>query len=276
LTADPDPEVRRAAQRLNRSASLPVLRIRSLGPFEVVRGDETVSWKTMRVKPSVLMFLTAYLAVHPQGVPRERVADEFWPDQPEKGRRHLTNLLSLLRQCLRPPDWEGELDYVARSQELLALQSDAYWHDLDELDDCCRQAARLVEQGQAEEASRRYQRAAQLYRGPYLEECPMDWAQPVRSRAERQALEAMGFLGQHLLKTGRPREALEQAVRLLEVDPCRQEAHLCATQAYLAMRQYADAVRQFETCRRILRRELGMEPSLEMLEAYQRARLSLA
>ena len=70
-------------------------------------------------------------------------------------------------------------------------------------------------------------------------------------------------------------EALDFSQRSLEFDPCSQAGHLLAIHAYLGAGRPEQGLRQFEKCERILAQELDMEPSIELLEAYQRAKLSL-
>ena len=114
-----------------------------------------------------------------------------------------------------------------------------------------------------------------LYKGPYLEGCYLDWALAVRTRIEAQRLEILGFLSQHDLSQGSPDEARECSQRMLEFDPCHQEAALQLMRAWLALGRPEEAVRAFNRTRVSLARDLQMEPSTELLRAHQEARLLL-
>jgi DNA-binding SARP family transcriptional activator len=46
-------------------------------------------------------------------------------------------------------------------------------------------------------------------------------------------------------------------------------------QANVALKRPQEAVRRFEACRKLLSRDLGVEPTLDLLRAYQNAQLSL-
>ena len=68
---------------------------------------------------------------------------------------------------------------------------------------------------------------------------------------------------------------LDYGARLLELDPCCQDSHLAVMKAYLQLQRPQAAVRQFEACKKALKQELGMEPSIALLEYHQRALLAI-
>jgi DNA-binding SARP family transcriptional activator len=67
-----------------------------------------------------------------------------------------------------------------------------------------------------------------------------------------------------------PRETAEQRIvvakRLLSLDPLREAAHRALMQAYAKQGNAALALRQYETCRDLLRRELAVAPGTETEE----------
>jgi len=247
----------------------PVLRIFSLGGFEVFLGDQRVpdgafrSWKQR--------FLLSRLAAHPGLLSAERLMDEFWPEDGEGGRASLNVSFSHLRRILRPPQWPQELDYVIRQKGLLGVNSELpLWHDLNEF-------FRLAEGPSIETAEQlqRWQQAAALFRGPFLENCYLEWALTIRERVESRYLELLRGILLNLDQRQRYQEAMDYALRLLELEPCCQEAHLGIMRAHSQAGRHEAAVRQFEVARRALQRELQMEPSIALFEAHQRALLNL-
>ncbi len=261
LSEDPDPEVRQAAQPRSGVAGPPMLRLFSLGPFEVFHGDvrlEDRQWKS----PKVRLMLAFLAAQQGRPVSEDLLTEVFWPEEP-RGKRNLSATLSHLRSNLRPPGWPGELNYVVRASQGVQLNPELpRWHDYDELE---RAAAGAREP----EACRR---VVDLYRGPYLEGQYADWVLLRRTRVERLVLTALETL---LSQEADPASVLELAERTLELDPYHQEAWLKLLNAYLALKRPAEAVRRFEGCRKLLQRDLGLEPSIELLRAYETARLSL-
>lgn len=267
LATDPDDEVRGEVARAIPSGPRrpPVLRIFTLGPMEVFRGEELVTDKAWRSQKGRQLF--AFLAAH-KGAPvaEDVLIDAFWPEDAHKGRRNLYWYCSTLRAGLRPEGWKDELDYIQRSSGCLQLNPQLpRWHDLEEFD-------QAGEEGLKTGNPDLLRRAVSLHRGPFLEACYMDWTNPFRDRALARLSACLGEL---LRRAGNPQERLEHAQRLLQLDPCSQEAYEGAMEAHLNLGRPQAAVRLYERCQRVLAEELGMEPSIRLVELCQRARLSL-
>ncbi|MBK8781439.1 MAG: tetratricopeptide repeat protein [Anaerolineales bacterium] len=67
-------------------------------------------------------------------------------------------------------------------------------------------------------------------------------------------------------------EAISFASRLLSFDPWREEAHRQLMLLQARTGQWTGALAQYETCKKILEKELGVEPSLETTSLYERIR----
>lgn len=266
LATDPDTEVRALAAQASPDEQRlpPVLRIFTLGPMEVFRGEDRVTDKGWRSQKGRQLF--AFLAAQ-KGAPvaEDVLIDAFWPEDADKGRRNLYWYCSTLRAGLRPEGFE-EIDYIQRASGCLQLNPQLpRWHDLEEFELAGEQGLRS---GNAD----LLRRAVTLHRGPFLEACYMDWTNPIRDRA----LALLGdCLGELLRRAAGPQESLEHAQRLLGLDPCSQEAYEAALEAQLALGRPQAAVRLYERCQKVLAEELGMEPSIRLVELYQRARISL-
>ncbi len=250
---------------------LPLLRVYSLGSSEVYVGGSRVqesTWKTQKNK-----YFFAFLAAHRgREVSEDVVLDTFWPGDVEKARRNLYVATSIVRRALQGDADERPLQYVMRQRRSLSIHPELpWWHDLDELQRAYHDANSQSGEAQLDG----YRKMVQLYRGPFLDGCYMDWALEWRARVERQMATALSRLAQDALARDRAHEALEAAFRLLEIDRCHQEAHLLVMQGQMASGRNEEALRQFEVCRRLLRDELDVEPSTALLEAYHRARLGI-
>ena len=68
--------------------------------------------------------------------------------------------------------------------------------------------------------------------------------------------------------------AIQHARRWVAVDPLREEAHRQLMTLFSQSGQRAAALRQYENCRQILMDELGVEPSEEIRELYQKIHAS--
>ena len=176
LQADSNSDVRKLAKQLASSSKAPsahdMLRIFSLGVFQIFRGEERVSdseFKTQKIR-----YLLAYLAAD-RGRPKpvETTIEHFWPDKGERGRSNLNWSVSVLRSLFR----SSESKVIIREGDKLLLDPKApRWHDLDELEDALRLARKADTDKDTSKAWQYYRRAAELYRGGYLEGCYFEWA----------------------------------------------------------------------------------------------------
>ncbi len=269
LRGDADEEVRKsAAEGLTREeeSALPLLRLHSLGPFTVYLGERRIEeWHSQKVR-----YLLACLAAHPgRPVSEDVLVDAFWPEDPIRGKNNLYTTSSNLRRALRHPGFKGELNTIPRTPAGLTLNPDLpRWHDLEELERCWREA--LAAARDPERLLQAWLSAARLYRGPYLEGCYHEWAMVTRNRLEVRMQETLVSLLQALTARERWSEVLEYSQQLLELEPCSQEAHLGVMKAYLTQGQPELALRQFETCRVTLKKELQLDPSPALLQMRQR------
>src|SRR5262249_56917737 len=69
--------------------------------------------------------------------------------------------------------------------------------------------------------------------------------------------------------SGAPESAVRSAVRLLALDPLREETHRTLMQLYARQGRLGDALRQYQTCVSVLRSELGVEPAQETRRIYR-------
>jgi len=251
----------RLATRFPRSrspGSPGLLRLRSFGLFSVDWGGTLIAEEAWR-GPTV-RYLLAFLAAQSRPVHEDALLAAFWPEGPETSRKRLSNTLSSLRRTFREASG-GDFNPIHRQRELYGLNPAVeVWHDLTELE-------RAWQAGQ-------WRRVAQLYSAPYLEGCYLEWALLTRERVERQVVGALEALATQELEE-RPDRALEDAERLLTLDPFHLPGNLLAMKALVKGGRPELAIRHFQKLEGLLRRELGAEPPLELVEAFHRARLAV-
>jgi predicted ATPase/DNA-binding SARP family transcriptional activator len=214
--------------------------------------------------------LLYYLAVTGRAHSRETLADLLWGEMDEAtAKRNLTKALSNLRHLLGP--------YL-----LIERQSIAFNHEKPyELDVTVFQAAieasSLLEPSKPEDLSP-LRKAVNLYGGDFLEGFYVKEALAFEEwlTSQREQLREMLLLGLELLVKGytdqRSDDAagLEYAARLLALDPWRESAHRQMMLLLARSGQRSAALAQYETCRRILAEELGIEPLAETTALYRR------
>ncbi|WJV44374.1 AfsR/SARP family transcriptional regulator [Streptomyces flavofungini] len=125
-------------------------------------------------------------------------------------------------------------------------------------------AAHQVLSGDALSAARERMRTAYhvlLLGRELLPGWQQDWVAFERERLHQLRLHALEALSARLVDRRLYAPALEAALESTRVDPLRESAHRAVVSVHLAEHNLTEAVRQYETFRGLLLRELGVEPS---------------
>ena len=224
--------------------------------------------------------LLAYLAVESDRPHRrDALIGLLWPDEPEQiARQNFRQALYSLPQTIRDssarppyllitrdeiqfnPASKFSLDVASFHSHLAATAN----HSHSRLDMCAVCAPRL-------------QQAIDLYRGKFLQEFFLEdsdefeeWAVAQRESLHQRALDALTNLGNYYELNGDLGAARRCAMRALELDPWREQAHRQMMRVFALEGQTGAALTQYETCRRVLADEMGVEPSSETRELFEK------
>lgn len=160
--------------------------IRCLGGFEVETGGAPIkNWQYQKA-PELLAFLVAHGRA---SVSRQLVAAALWPEiEWDTSLRHtLANLASYLRSTLRTAANQSDLRIIAATRVGgYELRSHLFDIDLDAFESSLRRAANAPDVQALDE----YDRAFALYRGDFLAELPLSWAEPYQIECRQRLLEA--------------------------------------------------------------------------------------
>ena len=96
-----------------------------------------------------------------------------------------------------------------------------------------------------------------------------DWLLFERERFRQLSLHALEVLSDRLVAADRLARALSAALAAVRGEPLRESAHRALIRVHLAEGNRAEALRQGELCRRLLRDRLGVEPSPLLDELLQ-------
>lgn len=202
--------------------------------------------------------LLAFVALRRRRVERHHVAGLLWPLGDEV--RAAGNLRSALWRLRR-----SGIDVLIADKRSLALGTDVRV-DLHIVD---RWATRLIE-GNAFEAdltlSPFWADALDLLPGWYD-----DWALIERERIRQRIMHALESLSRRLSEVGRFGDAVEAAMSAISADPLRESAQRTLIEAHVAEGNLAEARRCYRTYRDLVRRELGVDPSDDLLKILRLA-----
>ncbi len=244
------------------------LTITTLGSVHIQVGRAPVTGFISRKVDALLI----YLAANPREHPREMLADLLWDDLPQnRALSYLRTALASLQKQLAPyllvtrhsigihPERDVWLDAAVLEQALDAAE--AHWAQHGSFS---RAAAAALEEALA------------LYRGAFLEGFYLrdsrefeGWMILQQERLRARVLEAFFRLGASALERGMYDAGLRHTVRALELDPLWEEAHRQQMQLLAASGQRSAALAQYETCRRLLDEELGIEPDEKTTALYR-------
>ncbi len=222
------------------------MRVGVLGPLAVWSDGEPVAVPEAKVRE-----LLAVLAVHGgHPVSADRLVDALWgSDLPANPLGALQTKISRLRRALgRDLVPSGPAGYR------LAVPTDAA--DFE---------ARLGERPGAEQL----RAALALWRGEaYAEFADQDFARAERHRLTELRLRVVEDLGESLLAQGHPADALAETAEAAAAHPLRERLQAVRLRAlYLTGRQ-AEALSAYDTLRRRLGEELGVDPGPELATLY--------
>jgi DNA-binding SARP family transcriptional activator/tetratricopeptide (TPR) repeat protein len=206
--------------------------------------------------------LLAYLAVPlGQAHPRGKLAALLWGDtRDDSARASLRQALFAIRKAVG----ESSPPAMVLEGETLALDPTAV--DVD---------VAAFERLMADGTPPAIEEASTLYQGDFLAGFVVDeagfeeWLVTERERLRELALEGLAKLLRHQRKAATPEAAIQTALKVLALDPLQEPVHRTLMLLYSEQGRRGTALRQYQHCVSVLRRELGVEPELETKQLYQ-------
>jgi DNA-binding SARP family transcriptional activator len=225
------------------ASSVP-LRLALLGGFGLRKGSREITIAASGQR------LIALLAFHRCPLTRVRAAGTLWSEFSTK------RSLADLRTTLWRVNQSGE-DIVTATQSTLALSANI---EVDVL----KLIALTRQLDQAAVGLARIDLDSVTLSGltgDLLPDWYEEWVQDERESLRQIRLHGLETLAVALSRAGRHAEAIQAALAAIRIEPLRETAHRTLIQAHLAEGNWSEARRQFRECRRLLREELGVEPS---------------
>jgi LuxR family maltose regulon positive regulatory protein len=231
----------------------PKIVIRAFGKAMVRIGDRTIplsDWKTQVVRD-----LFFFLLLHPDGVTKEEIGSEFWPESTtDTVRLRFKNTIYRVRRAVGS-DRITFIDDNYRFNE-----SKEYDYDVQIfLEDLKNAKASREPTSQIQY----YKHAISIYKGAYLPKLDYDWVLIQREQYHQKFISAIINLVNLYIQTEQYPLAIHYANRVIEEDPCQETAYRSAMLAYSALGDRPGIARQFEKCKAVLKKELDVEPALQ-------------
>ena len=240
------------------------LEICLLGTFQIKRASTSITEFTS----NKVRALFAYLVVESDRPHmREALATLLWPESDQRAAlSSLRNALANLRLVIG--DRKSSPPFLHISRDAIQFNPDSNYH-LD--------AAELINHDSKPQIDiRRRITAVERYRGPFLEGFSIpdsaafeEWASLWRERLERKTLEGLHWLAAYYETRGDITQALVYARRQAALDPWVEEGHHHIMRLLAISGQREQAIRQYQTLREILSKNLKVVPSQKTSQLYQ-------
>jgi DNA-binding SARP family transcriptional activator len=206
-------------------------------------------------KPTALAAILA--AARGRPVPRPQLLTLLWEDLDEgEGRRALNTTLARLRQT-----WP-EMPLLSVADALMWDANASATTDLAQFEEALTEGA--------------WERAASFWRGPFLEGFELragaafdEWLERERTYWTRRALGVFDRLTAAEEEARHWDRLVRDAERALTLDPLDERFHRRVMRAHYFSGHRVLALRQFQICRDLLQRELGVEPEAETIALAQ-------
>ncbi len=242
---------------------------RLLGSFELrVDGLGVTTWTGQR-GVSVLRYL---LSRRRHACPRDELLAEFWPDvAPPAARNRLQVAVSGVRRALLEVTNLYVIEYADGGYRLNPeLQVET---DVGRFEAALSKARSAERSGDASVALAAYQEAIGYYRGDFASDAPYEqWTLLPRESLRITYIDALDRLSGIQLGSGQLDDCIATGHRMLDVDPCREDAHRLLMRCYAGQGRVYQAIRQYEFCRRVLKATLQAEPGLQTTQLYRAVR----
>jgi DNA-binding SARP family transcriptional activator/predicted ATPase len=230
------------------------------------------------IKPDTrkALALLAYLAVTGRPQTRESLATLLYPDYDEThARGALRRTLSTLLNAMQG-------NYIHATRETVEIQFlDDIWVDVRQFETLFTEVREHTHSNieNCAECLAKLEQCAVLYQGDFLAGFTLrdssafdDWQFFQGETLRRKFASVLERLTYSFHQRNELDKAIEYARRWLALDPLLEDAHRELMRCYVLAGQRNAALRQYQECARMLKKELGVEPLEETTRLYQEIR----
>jgi predicted ATPase/DNA-binding SARP family transcriptional activator len=229
--------------------------------------------------------LLAYLAVNRWQHQRDHISALFWPDYDQaKAFTNLRHILWEVQQLIGDGWIQARRDTlelipdVDPSQTHTRKEGYSVWLDVAQFRALLRES-RVRAQTEVSQRISLLTDAVQLYRNHFLMGFSLknsppfnEWISVEAEELGRELAGALHLLSGDLCSFGQAEAAVPHAQRLVTLDPLNEALHRHLMHVYLEAGQHNAALKQYQLCERILRKELNIDPQPETRVFYRQIR----
>lgn len=257
------------------------LAINMLGPVEVFRDPARMAKEGWRLSKS--LHILCYLGSRRNHrAPKETLVDLFWGAADEDTvAKNFHPTISHMRKALNTGQVVKK-DFVLYREGAYSLNPQfRYRLDTEEFERLLAEAREARRTGGADGSASLLAEAIKLYRGDFLEEFYYNWIGDLQSYYRDLYLEALKeLIGYHAERASLDRPShdadskdqeliIRYGQMLLARDAYQEDVHCSVMEAFVQSGNRAAAIEQFDGLRKLLRRELGVDPLPATIAKYE-------
>lgn len=219
--------------------------------LQLLSGFELSCGSTVVELPPSVQRLVAFVTLRDRPLLRQYVSGTLWPEtSDQRAGANLRSALWRLNQLEVPvAETAGASLQLAAGVRVDLRERTALARRLLEADDSATEGMDET-----------------LFRVDLLPDWYDDWLTIERERFHQLRLRALECACERLAARGKFARALDAGLAAVAGEPLRESAHRALVKVHLAEGNHAEAVRQFQLYRQLLHDQLGLAPSLQMVE----------
>lgn len=244
--------------------------IRTLGGFHVRHKGLYSSSKIISCCSKILVYLLINNNI-PQR--REKLADIFYSGL---DMTHALNALSTnvwrIKRWIKDHLADSSIEMIANRRDVIMIGSDTGFMDVSRFEAglarCSFQDNNVLRSDQRAAV----RTALAEYQGPFMDGESDEWILYERERLHCLYVQGLNEMMSSFAAEEKFEDALDYGRRILRIDPLREYVHREMIRCYAASGQRALALRQFQTCRTLLKDECSIEPLPETISLMKAVR----
>ncbi len=246
------------------------LTIKVLGPVEIYRDPgrpfAADAWTTRRARD-----IFCYIATSKhRRVPKDVLIEAFWQDDdPAAVEKNFHPTISHIRKALNSRQAFKQNFIVFRDGAYQLNPELSYRIDSEEFEHLIAEAEKAKREKDGARFRTNLEAAYSLVRGEFMAGIYDDWADERRQFYREQVARVVSALAKLSLAEKRWADALKFSAESLRDDPYREDMHRLTMKIFSAQGKPAAAKKHFENLKKLLRDELGIEPSSETTRLFK-------
>ncbi len=246
------------------------LSINMLGPIEIFRDPARPlgadAWTTRRAR-DILCFIASR---RHRRASKDSIIEAFWGEI-DAGvvEKNFHPTVSHIRKALNSNQALKQNFLLYRDGDYQLNHEFSYRIDIEDFDRLVSEGENARRARKFEDCVRAYESALALCRGEFMQGSYDSWVEEQRIYYAKQYLGLLESLAAVAEKMEDWSRSMQLAQRILQDDPFREDVHCMLMRAHAAAGNRGAVKDQFESLRRLLSRELGVDPGAEARRTYQ-------